>query len=103
MSDDELELREALQSAYDFGPDFPHRLLLSRISAELDRRPEPKRQGYLVAGVATAVVAALIVVGFIAIPRLWQVSAPIPVTSPPVLQAGVVTGIGADTCQSLGI
>lgn len=90
MNDDELQLREALQSAYDFGPDFPHRLLLSRISAELGHRPEPKREGYLVVGVATAVVAALIVVAFIAIPRLWQVSTPIPVTSPPVSQAGVV-------------
>jgi hypothetical protein len=90
MSDDESDLRAALQSAYDFGPDFPHRLLLSRISAELARRPERKRRGYLVAGVATSVVTALIVVAFIAIPRLWQVPAPIAVTSPPAPQPGVV-------------
>jgi hypothetical protein len=89
MSDEQLELRVALQTAYDFGPDFPHRLLLSRVSSELDRRPEPKSQHRLVAGLATAVVTALIVVAFIAIPRLWHVAAPSPVTSP-VPQAGVV-------------
>jgi hypothetical protein len=90
MSDEQLELREALQTAYDFGPDFPHRLLLSRVTSELDRRPEPKSQHHLVAGLATAVVTALIVVAIIVIPRLSQVSAPIAVTSPPVAHAGVV-------------
>jgi hypothetical protein len=90
MSDDKLGLREAIQAAYDFGPDFPHRLLLSRISAELDRRPEPKGQRRLVAGLATAALTLLIVVAGIVVPRFWHVPAPIPLTPPPVAHAGVV-------------
>lgn len=63
MQNDRIdELTPALQSAYDFGPDFPDRGLLARISAQLDRRPEPLGNRLQLAGLATLILT-LVVVG----------------------------------------
>jgi hypothetical protein len=64
------ELNRALHSAYDFGLDFPHRGLLGRISAQLDGSPEPKGNSLRVAGLATLVLAVLVVGGLIWISKL---------------------------------
>jgi hypothetical protein len=64
------ELSRALQSAYDFGLDFPHRGLLGRISAQLDSRPEPKGNRLQVVSIATLVLTVLVVGGLIWLAKL---------------------------------
>lgn len=61
MSSYEQDLREALRSAYDFGSEYPHPMLISRIYAELDR-PVIQRRGHAwVAGAAAGVLAVFVV------------------------------------------
>ena len=61
MNRDEDELRRALQSAYNFGDDYPHPALPTRISAAIDSGVKGGRQLTWIAGVAATTLAALIV------------------------------------------
>jgi hypothetical protein len=59
------DLRKAVKSAYEFGPDFPHPALLARISADLKSTATPGRQVSWIAGAVSAALAVAIVFAFI--------------------------------------
>jgi hypothetical protein len=61
----EQDLREALRVAYDFGSEYPHPLLISRIYAELDRPVAERHRRTWGAGAAAVVLAAVVVVGLL--------------------------------------
>jgi Putative Ig domain len=63
------DLRRAMQSAYEFGPDFPHPALLARISADLKSGIKPGGQPSWIAGVVSATLAVVVVFAFIGLQR----------------------------------
>jgi hypothetical protein len=77
------ELNNRLKAAYDFGPDFPHRSLMARISTNLDRDLEPAGNRLQFAGLATLVLTLLVAGGLIWIAELHPRTPTTPaVTSP---------------------
>ena len=77
MTSNQDDLRRAMKSAYEFGPDFPHPALLAHISADLESGVKPGRQRSWVAGAASATLAVMVVVTFLGFqrfvnPRLHQ-------------------------------
>ena len=78
MNTFEQELREALLSAYDFGLEYPHRLLITRIYAELDRPVEQRHRRTWVAGPIAAALAVIVVVSLVWFSFQPRVSTPIP-------------------------
>jgi hypothetical protein len=72
MTGDYADLSSALRSAYDFGSDYPHPRLLAAISAEIAKGQERRATGWFFAGAAAAVLAVLIVTGFLLIPHSSQ-------------------------------
>ena len=80
------DLRRAVKSAYELGPDFPHPALLARISADVKSGARPGRRVSWIAGAVSAALAVAIVFAFIgflrpAIPTPHQPGAS-PVTQP---------------------
>ncbi|HEV2033345.1 MAG TPA: Ig domain-containing protein [Candidatus Dormibacteraeota bacterium] len=69
MTSNEEDLRRALHSAYEFGPDFPHPGLLARISADLKSGAKPGGQLSWIAGAVSAALAVVMVVAFIGFQR----------------------------------
>jgi len=65
LNSHELDLREALLSAYDFGDEYPHPLLITRIYAELDRPEIERHPQRWIAGAALAVIAVALVVSLV--------------------------------------
>jgi hypothetical protein len=63
------DLRRALQSAYELGPDFPHPALLTRISADLKNDVKPGGGLSWIAGAVSAALAVVMVVAFIGFQR----------------------------------
>jgi hypothetical protein len=61
----EQDLREALLSAYDFGSEYPHPLLITRIYGELDRPVAQRHRPAWVAGSAAAALAVIVVVSLL--------------------------------------
>src|SRR5260370_12714049 len=59
------DLRRAVKSAYEIGPDFPHPALLARISADLKSGASPGRRVSWIAGAVSAALAVPIVFAFI--------------------------------------
>jgi hypothetical protein len=73
----EQDLREALLSAYDFGSEYPHPLLITRIYAELDRPVAQLHRRTRVAGGAAAALAVAVVVSLLWFSFQPRVSTPI--------------------------
>jgi hypothetical protein len=63
------DLRRAMKSAYELGPDFPHPALLARISTELKSGARPGRHVSWIAGAVSAALAVVIVSTFIGFQR----------------------------------
>src|SRR5260370_34665868 len=63
------DLRRAVQSAYEFGPDFPHPALLARISADLKSGLKPVGQPSWLAGAVSATLAVVFVFALIGFQR----------------------------------
>src|SRR5260370_30064734 len=59
------DLRRAVKSAYEIGPDFPHPALLARSSADLKSGASPGRRVSWIAGAVSAALAVAIVFAFI--------------------------------------
>jgi hypothetical protein len=91
MTSAEDGLRGALQSAYEF-PDFPHPALLARISSDLKSDVKPGRQVSWVAGAAAVTLTIIVVVAFVAIQRLGNVT---PTHRTPALTHGSEAGVVA--------
>lgn len=90
MGDEHQELRAKFQSAYDFGPDFPQRMLLSRIVADLDRPPDQTVRPLWVVGLVTATAVVLVVAGVIWLAKTPQLNPPLPAeSSSPGSEAGL--------------
>jgi hypothetical protein len=59
------DLRRAVKSAYELGPDFPHPALLARISTDLKSGARPGRRVSWIAGAVSAALAVVVVFTFI--------------------------------------
>src|SRR5260370_24910633 len=59
------DLRRAVKSAYEIGPDFPHPALLARISADLKSGASPGRRVSWIAGAVSAAVAVALIFSFL--------------------------------------
>ncbi|HKB34509.1 MAG TPA: hypothetical protein VKF16_11650 [Candidatus Dormibacteraeota bacterium] len=79
----EQELREALRSAYDFGSEYPHPLLITRIYAELERPVPQHHRREWVGGAAAAALAVVVVVTLLWFSFQPRVSTPISSGPPP--------------------
>jgi hypothetical protein len=81
----EQELRDALLSAYDFGSEYPHPLLISRIYTELDRPVAKRHRRSWVGGAAAAALAMIVVVSLVwsSLQRASTPSSSGPLTSGP--------------------
>jgi hypothetical protein len=74
----EQDLREALLSAYDFGSEYPHPMLITRIYAELDRPVAQRPPRAWVAGTAAAALAVILVVSLLWFSLQPHLSTPTP-------------------------
>jgi hypothetical protein len=100
MTSDHADLRRALQSAYDFGSDYPHPRLLAAISAEIGKGQERRTPGWLFGATAAAVLAVLIVTVFLLIPRSGQ-PAQRAATPSPSFPSNLPPGVCAPTVEQL--
>ncbi len=65
MNNYEQDLRQALLSAYDFGSEYPHPLLITRIYSELDNPVARRQPRAWVAGSAFAALALIVVLSLV--------------------------------------
>jgi hypothetical protein len=100
MTDDHADLRRALQSAYDFGSDYPHPRLLAAISAEIGKGQERRTPGWLFGGAAAAVLAVVIVTAFLLIPHSGQPAQRAAAPSPS-FPSNLPPGVCAPTVEQL--
>src|SRR5258708_36163836 len=63
------DLRGAVKSAYEIGPDFPHPALLARISADLKSGASPGRRVSWIAGAVSAAPAGALVFALLGVLR----------------------------------
>jgi hypothetical protein len=91
MGDEHQELRAKFQSTYDFGQDYPQRMLLSRIIADLDRPLERTGRPLWLVGLAAATAAVLVVAGAIWLAKTPHLNPPVPAetSSPRGTEAGL--------------
>jgi hypothetical protein len=83
LSTYEQDLREALLSAYDFGSEYPHPLLITRIYTELDRPVHQRPRRGWIGGAAAAALAVVVVVSLLWFSFQPRVSPPISSGPPP--------------------
>lgn len=92
MSDKFEELRRAIKSAYEFGTEYPHPALVTRISAEL-KRAKPGHSPTWLAGTAAAVLTVVVIAGLVGPYAIRIIRTPSVTTTTrgPLPEAGVVS------------
>lgn len=93
MSDEFEDLRRAIKSAYEFGTDYPHPALITRISTELKRGARPRPRPTWLAGTAAAALTVLVVAGLVGTYAIRSTGSPSVTTPAPghLPEAGVVS------------